>query len=69
MGAALLQATDAVTELPKLQQAYQELQARYTAAVEMVGERDEQLEELQHDLEDMKQLYKQQIQALLAPQQ
>ncbi|KAF6253633.1 TATA element modulatory factor 1 TATA binding protein [Scenedesmus sp. NREL 46B-D3] len=62
-------ATDAVRDLPKLRQAYQELQARYAAAVELVGERDEQLEELANDLEDVKQVYRQQIETLLAQQQ
>jgi hypothetical protein len=65
----VLQASDAVRDLPKMQQAYQELQARYAAAVELVGERDEQLEELANDLEDVKQMYRQQIETLLAQQQ
>jgi F0F1-type ATP synthase delta subunit len=65
----VLQASDAVRDLPKMQQALQELQARYAAAVELVGERDEQLEELTNDLEDVKQMYRQQIETLLAQQQ
>jgi L-lactate utilization protein LutB len=65
----VLQASDAVRDLPKMQQALQELQARYAAAVELVGERDEQLEELANDLEDVKQMYRQQIETLLAQQQ
>jgi L-lactate utilization protein LutB len=64
----VLQASDAVRDLPKMQQALQELQARYAAAVELVGERDEQLEELANDLEDVKQMYRQQIETLLAQQ-
>jgi hypothetical protein len=66
---SFLQASDAVRDLPRMQQAYQELQARYSAAVELVGERDEQLEELANDLEDVKQMYRQQIETLLAQQQ
>jgi L-lactate utilization protein LutB len=65
----VLQASDAVRDLPKMQQALKELQARYAAAVELVGERDEQLEELANDLEDVKQMYRQQIETLLAQQQ
>ena len=64
----LQQASDAVRELPKLQASYSLLEARYAAAVELVGERDEQLEELANDLEDVKQLYRQQIETLLAQQ-
>eukprot|EP00775_Hariotina_reticulata_P012641 gene12641-12770_t len=62
------EASDAVRELPKLQAAYRLLEARYAAAVELVGERDEQMEELVNDLDDVKQLYRQQIETLLAQQ-
>ncbi len=34
---------------------------RYVAAVELLGERDESLEELKADLMDVKQLYREQI--------
>lgn len=61
-----VQAADSLTRLPQLQAEYQELQQRYAAAVELLGERDEQLEELAADLADVKQLYKQQIEALVA---
>lgn len=61
-----MQASDAVTRLPQLQAEYQQLEQRYAAAVELLGERDEQLEEMAADLADVKQLYKQQIEALVA---
>jgi F0F1-type ATP synthase delta subunit len=61
-----VQAADSLTRLPQLQAEYQELEQRYAAAVELLGERDEQLEELAADLADVKQLYKQQIEALVA---
>lgn len=64
--AVCLQAAAAVVRLPQLQAEYQQLEARYAAAVELLGERDEQLEEMAADLADVKQLYKQQIEALVA---
>jgi len=64
--AVCLQAVAAVVRLPQLQAEYQQLEARYAAAVELLGERDEQLEEMAADLADVKQLYKQQIEALVA---
>ena len=45
----------------QLEGKYEDLKARYTAAVELLGERTEQLEELKADLQDMKDLYKEQI--------
>lgn len=59
------QASDATRELPRLQAAYGELQQRYAAAVELVGERDEQLEELAADLADVKALFRRQLEELL----
>ncbi len=38
---------------------------RYAAAVEMLGERDESLEELRADLEDVKNLYRDQIEFMV----
>ena len=61
-----LQASDAVLRLPQLQAEYAALEVRYAAAVELLGERDEALEEMAADLADVKQLYKQQIEALVA---
>jgi hypothetical protein len=60
------QATDALARVPKLQAELHALASRYAAAVELLGERDEQLEELAADLADVKQLYKSQIEALVA---
>ena len=37
------------------------LECRYGAAMEMLGERDEKLEELRADLQDVKEMYKQQL--------
>lgn len=62
---ACLQATDAVSRLPQLQAEYAQLESRYAAAVELLGERDEQLEEMAADLMDIKHMYKQQIEALV----
>ena len=62
----LLQASDAVRQLPVVQSEYKALEVRYAAAVELLGERDEQLEEMAADLADVKQLYKQQIESLVA---
>ena len=38
---------------------------RYTAAVELLGERDEELEELRADLRDVKNLYRDQIEFMV----
>ena len=38
---------------------------RYVAAVELLGERDEALEELRADLQDVKNLYRDQIEYLV----
>lgn len=60
-----MQAADAVKRVPQMQTEMQQLAERYAAAVELLGERDEQLEEMAADLVDMKQLYRQQIEALV----
>ena len=41
------------------------LTSRYAAAVEMLGERDEALEELRADLQDVKNLYRDQIEFMV----
>jgi hypothetical protein len=66
LAVTVLQAADAVKRMPELLAEYRQLEQRYTAAVELLGERDEQLEEMAADLTDVKQLYKQQIEALVA---
>ena len=37
------------------------MQARYASAMELLGEKDEQLSELRADLEDVKLMYREQI--------
>lgn len=51
----------------RLEDEHKDLQARYRAAVELLGERDEEVEELRADIQDVKELYKEQI-ALLVEQ-
>jgi hypothetical protein len=54
-------AQEVLGQLEALRAEYRELQGRYSAAVELVGERDEQVEELRADLADVKHLYRDQI--------
>lgn len=42
-----------------------DLKKRYNAALELIGEKEEQLEDLKADIEDLKILYKTQISELL----
>jgi TATA element modulatory factor len=49
-----------------LKEELEKLNLRHKAALELLGEREEQLEELKADLVDVKQLYKQQINELLS---
>ncbi|XP_067938115.1 TATA element modulatory factor-like isoform X2 [Watersipora subatra] len=53
-------------ELSRLQQQYKELNGRYQALLQMYGEKEEEVTELRLDLIDVKQMYKQQIDALLS---
>ncbi|XP_067673660.1 TATA element modulatory factor-like isoform X2 [Haliotis asinina] len=55
-----------VHELPQLQEKYRDLDQRYNALLQMYGEKVEQAEELKLDLEDVKDMYKAQIDHLLA---
>ncbi len=57
--------TSANSRLPTLEQTVQDLQARYSAALEMLGEKTEQVSELQADIADMKQVYRDQVQELV----
>ena len=41
-----------------------ELQARHAAALELMGERDEEVDELRNDLADVKTLYREQVDEL-----
>jgi uncharacterized protein YoxC len=54
-----------VNELKKLKQETEEMRTRYNTALELIGEKDEELEELRADIVDMKDLYKKQINELL----
>ncbi len=59
------QTAGAAAEVDCLRASQEELSARYAAAIELVGERDEQMEELRADLMDVKHLYKDQIEYLV----
>ncbi|KAK7003716.1 TATA element modulatory factor-like isoform X1 [Biomphalaria glabrata] len=50
----------------KLQENFNELNGRYSAILQMYGEKEEQVQELKLDLQDVKEMYKSQIDALLA---
>uniref|UniRef100_A0A8C4QWC8 TATA element modulatory factor 1 n=1 Tax=Eptatretus burgeri TaxID=7764 RepID=A0A8C4QWC8_EPTBU len=54
-----------VSEVPKLKTELQDLQQRYNTMLQMYGEKAEEAEELRLDLEDVKNLYKAQIEELL----
>jgi hypothetical protein len=42
------------------------LRRRHTSALELMGERDEEVEELRADLSDVKQMYREQIDMLVS---
>jgi TATA element modulatory factor len=44
---------------------YEDLEPRYKAALDLLGEKTEQVEELKQDIEDMREAYKTQIQDLV----
>lgn len=52
-------------QLGELKEKYKETQQRYNAVLQMYGEKEEETEELRLDLEDVKAMYKAQIQELL----
>jgi len=54
-----------VTELKGLRSEIKGLQQRYDTLLELMGEKEEQVEELKADITDMKSLYKVQISELL----
>lgn len=60
------EAQSVAAKVSTLESALDEVQVRYAAAVELVGERDERLEELLQDIEDMKESYRRQIDVLCA---
>ncbi|KAL2609084.1 hypothetical protein R1flu_027657 [Riccia fluitans] len=51
--------------LPGLRAELDSLRRRHTSALELMGERDEQVEELKADLADVKQMYREQITMLV----
>ncbi|GAB1600672.1 TATA element modulatory factor-like isoform X2 [Argonauta hians] len=55
-----------VTELPEIKEKHSELYQHYNALLQMYGEKVEEAEELRMDLQDIKKMYKDQIDHLLA---
>ncbi|XP_026661365.2 golgin candidate 5-like isoform X2 [Phoenix dactylifera] len=51
--------------LPGLQAELEALRRRHSSALELMGERDEELEELRADIVDMKEMYKEQVDLLV----
>lgn len=65
-GAGRLEAAaEALSRAEKAEHDGAEAHSRYLAAVELLGERDEQLEELRADLMDVKELYRDQIEYMV----
>lgn len=54
-----------VTEIEALNESLSEIQTRYDALLQMYGEKVEETQELKLDLEDVKEMYKSQIDQLL----
>ncbi|XP_066917354.1 TATA element modulatory factor-like [Clytia hemisphaerica] len=52
-------------ELVTLKASFKDLESRYGAVLQMYGEKEEETEELKMDLQDIRNMYKQQIQQLL----
>lgn len=61
----LVQAAQKSEQAADMASEIEDLRSRYTAAVEMLGERDESLEELRADLQDVKNLYRDQIEFMV----
>ncbi|XP_077459155.1 TATA element modulatory factor [Stigmatopora argus] len=57
-----------VTEIPKLRTEFKDLQSRHNTILQMYGEKAEEAEELKLDLEDVKSMFKTQIDELLQNQ-
>lgn len=51
--------------LPGIQAELEALRRRHSAALELMGERDEELEELRADIVDMKEMYREQVNMLV----
>lgn len=56
----------ALVDLPALRARIQDLQVRHDVLLEMVGEREEQLEEATSDLTEVKASYRRQIEQLVS---
>ncbi|MEW5317337.1 MAG: hypothetical protein WDW38_008644 [Sanguina aurantia] len=54
-------AADCITAMERMRTEAEGVRVRYAAAMELLGERDERLEELSADLRDVKSLYQDQI--------
>lgn len=55
-----------VATLPGLKAELEALRRRHTSALELMGERDEELEELRADIADVKQMYREQVDMLVS---
>ncbi|XP_010691349.2 golgin candidate 5 [Beta vulgaris subsp. vulgaris] len=53
------------TMLPGIRAELEALRRRHTAALELMGERDEELEELRADIVDLKEMYREQVNLLV----
>ncbi|CAN4098342.1 unnamed protein product [Withania somnifera] len=51
--------------LPGIRAELDALRRRHSAALELMGERDEELEELRADIIDMKEMYREQVNLLV----
>lgn len=57
--------TKEMSDAPGMKKEFEELKKRHTALLELLGEREERIMELQADLSDVNQMYKEQITELL----
>lgn len=53
------------SHLPSLRAELEALRRRHSSALELMGERDEELEELRNDIADLKEMYREQIDLLV----
>ncbi|KAJ0745098.1 putative TATA element modulatory factor 1, TATA binding protein [Helianthus annuus] len=54
-----------VSQLPAMKAEMEALRRRHSAALELMGERDEELEELHADIVDLKEMYREQVNVLV----
>lgn len=57
----LAKAEVALLDVQEVERKYEDLQHRYRSCVELLGEKDEKLSELEADLRDIKEVYRDQI--------